>query len=129
MWIGLLFSMISLALLASDAPHDTDVNFYCQKVVQCLTMGEYTRAGAYSLETLIHYVHIEFSMHADAGGDLWYLLGLTVNLAMRAGYHRDPSNFTPDESSPVSLQDEMRRRLWASVLLGDALISSQLVMP
>lgn len=129
MWIGLLFSMISLALLASEAPHDTDVSFYCQKVIQCLAMGEYTRAGPYSLETLIHYVHIEFSMHADAGGDLWYLLGLTVNLAMRAGYHRDPSNFTPNELSSVSLENEMRRRLWASVLLGDALISSQMGMP
>lgn len=129
MWIGLLFSMISLALLASDTPHDTDVSFYCQKVVQCLIMGEYTRAGPFSLETFIHYVHIEFSMHADAGGDLWYLLGLTVNLAMRAGYHRDPSNFTSNGSSSVSLEDEMKRRLWASVLLGDALISSQMGMP
>lgn len=131
MWIGLLFSMICLAVLASGAASNDqrDVGFYCEKVVQCLIIGEYTRAGQYALETMIHYIHIEFSQHADAGGDLWYLLGLIVNIAMRAGYHRDPSNFSSLNKTTTLLQKEMRRRLWASVLLGDVLISSQMGMP
>lgn len=131
MWIGLLFSMICLALTASGPAndnHEPDVKFYCEKVVQCLVLGEYTRAEPFTLETLIHYIHIEFSRHADAGGDLWFLLGLTVNVAMRAGYHRDPTNFS-SLSDKSTLQNETRRRLWASVLLGDVLISSQMGMP
>lgn len=55
----------------------------------------------------------------------WFLLALEVNLAMRMGYHRDPSHFPG--ISP--LQGEMRRRLWATVILSDILISGQAGMP
>ncbi|OQE70210.1 hypothetical protein PENNAL_c0120G02272 [Penicillium nalgiovense] len=44
---------------------------------------------------------------------------------MRMGYHRDPSHF-PGISS---FQGEMRRRLWATVLIGDTLVSNQMGMP
>lgn len=120
-----------MALLASEPPDNNEVNFYCEKIVQCLVLGEYTRAGPHTLETLMHYMHIEFSRNVDAGADLWFLLGVTVNLAMRAGYHRDPSNFSTsyDQSWSATLQNEMRRRIWASVLLGDVVISSQMGMP
>ncbi|KAI0892542.1 putative fungal-specific transcription factor [Annulohypoxylon nitens] len=132
-WVGLLFSMICLALLASDASDSSrggeaeqlQINLYREKIVQCLIMGEYTKSAPYGLETLINYVYIEFMMGIDAGKDIWFLLALEVNLAMRMGYHRDPSHFPG--ISP--LQAEMRRRLWATVLLGDTLISSQMGMP
>ncbi|KAI2472704.1 putative fungal-specific transcription factor [Annulohypoxylon bovei var. microspora] len=132
-WVGLLFSMICLALLASDASDSSrggeaeqlQINLYREKIVQCLIMGEYTKSAPYGLETLINYVYIEFMLGTDAGKDIWFLLALEVNLAMRMGYHRDPSHFAG--ISP--LQAEMRRRLWATVLLGDTLISSQMGMP
>lgn len=98
---------------------------YREKIVQCLILGEYTNSGPYALETLYHYVQIEFSMRADADKDIWFLLALGVNQAMRASYHRDPRNFP--EISPF--QGEMRRRMWASLLQGDILISSQMGMP
>lgn len=135
MWIGLLFSMICLAVLASDAgdsAHKSEmeqrsiqVNLYREKIVQSLVLGEYTKSGPYVLETMIHYVYIEFAIHADADKDIWFLLAFMVNLAMRMGYHRDPSNFPG--ISP--LKSEMGRRIWATVLQGDILISSQMGMP
>lgn len=135
MWVGLLYSMICLAVLASDVSdrwrgHEPDqqslqIGLYREKIAQCLILGEYTRGGPYSLQTLIHYVHIEFLSSPDAERDIWFLIGLVQSLARRMGYHRDPSHF--DGISP--LQAEMWRRAWVTVLQGDILISSQMGMP
>ncbi|KAH6637281.1 hypothetical protein F5144DRAFT_570122 [Chaetomium tenue] len=133
-WVGLLFSMICLALLASDASdtahgdpehRSLQIDLYREKAVQCLIIGEYTKSGPYVLETVIHYLYIELILRGDADKDIWFLFGLEVNLAMRMGYHRDPSHFPG--ISP--LQSEIRRRLWATVLQGDMLISTQMGMP
>ncbi|GKZ34668.1 hypothetical protein AbraIFM66950_004982 [Aspergillus brasiliensis] len=131
-WIGLLFSMICLAVMASDVTDSTEeeqktlqLELYREKIVQCLVMGEYTKPGPYVLETLVHYVYIEFGINPDANRNIWFLLGLEVNLAMRMGYHRDPNHF-PDLTP---LQGEMRRRLWTTVLTSDILLSSQMGMP
>lgn len=135
MWLGLLLGMICLALLTSDdseTSHGNDaeqatfqVDMYREKVAQCLVMGEYTKSGPYVLETIIHYLYIEFLLSPDADHDLWFLLALEVNTAKRMGYHRDPSHFP----GLTPLQCEMRRRLWTTVLLGDILISIQMGMP
>ncbi|KAL3291098.1 fungal specific transcription factor [Colletotrichum asianum] len=135
MWIGLLHSMICLALIASDTNspvlpqetthYDLDIEMYREKVVQCLIMGEYTNGGSHTLETFMNYVYIEFRIHEDAEKDVWFLLGIEVNLAKRMGYHRDPKHF----SGIIPLEGEMRRRVWATVLLGDSLISGQMGMP
>ncbi|KAJ5969979.1 hypothetical protein N7501_006227 [Penicillium viridicatum] len=131
MWIGLLFSMICLACLTTET-FDAEVehlslqiDLYREKIVQCLVLGEYTRTGPYVLQTVINYVYIEFCLHTDAIQDTWYLLALDLNLAMRMGYHRDPSHLPG--ISPF--QGEMRRRLWATVLMGDTLVSNQMGMP
>lgn len=133
-WVGLLFSMICLALQASDASDTAhgdpeqralQIDLYREKTVQCLLMGNYTRGGAYTLETLIHYIYIELNLHGDATKDTWSLIGLEVNLAIQMGYHRDPCHFP----AITPLQGEMRRRLWATVIQGDVLISTQMGMP
>ncbi|KAK2751223.1 fungal specific transcription factor [Colletotrichum kahawae] len=135
MWVGLLYSMICLALIASDANgsaasvdtahHDVDIQLYREKVVQCLIMGEYTNGGRHTLETFMNYVYIEFRIREDAEKDVWFLLGIEVSLAKRMGYHRDPKHFP----GITPLEGEMRRRVWATVLLGDSLISGQMGMP
>ncbi|KAF4900198.1 Fusarisetin A cluster transcription factor fsa6 [Colletotrichum fructicola] len=135
MWIGLLYSMICLALIASDTSsqglskemthYDLDIEVYREKVVQCLIMGEYTNGGSHALETFMNYVYIEFRIREDAEKDVWFLLGIEVNLAKRMGYHRDPKHFP----GITPLEGEMRRRVWATVLLGDSLISGQMGMP
>lgn len=127
--------MICLAVItsgASEIRHGSDtehavlpVNIYREKTAQCLVAGEYTKSGPYVLETMIHYLYIEFLLSPDADHDLWFLLALEVNTAMRMGYHREPSNF----AALTPLQREMRRRLWGTVLLSDILISSQMGMP
>ncbi|PYH83381.1 hypothetical protein BO82DRAFT_431094 [Aspergillus uvarum CBS 121591] len=131
-WVGLLFSMVCLAVVASDTTDGPEaeqkslqVDLYREKIVQCLVLGEYTKPGQYVLETVVHYLYIEFGINPDADRNIWFLLGLEVNLAMRMGYHRDPSHFPG--ISP--LQGEMRRRLWATVLTSDILLSSQMGMP
>ncbi|KAF3771151.1 hypothetical protein M406DRAFT_245254, partial [Cryphonectria parasitica EP155] len=136
MWLGLLFSMMCLALLASDSSDASpgvetyqqqthQIGLYRLRVVQCLVLGEYTNPSPYVLETMHNYVYIEFIMRSDAYEDIWFLHGLTVSLARRMGYHRDPRHFP--HISP--LQGEMRRRLWSTVLLSDILISGQMGMP
>lgn len=77
------------------------------------------------LETIINYTYAEFFLRTDADKDIWFLLALEVNLTFRMGYHRDPSRFPG--ISPF--QGEMRCRLWATVLMGDILISDQMGMP
>ncbi|PKY05134.1 hypothetical protein P168DRAFT_304196 [Aspergillus campestris IBT 28561] len=131
-WVGLLFSMICLACLASNQPDNPDtellslrIDLYREKTVQCLIMGEYTKSGPYVLETVINYIYAEFGVCTDAKRDMWYLLAMEVNLAMRTGYHRDPSHFPG--ISPF--QGEMRRRVWATVLMSDIMISNQMGMP
>lgn len=125
--------MICLACITSDTIFESSqsedlslqIDLYREKIAQCLTLGEYTRSGPYVLETVINYTYAEFCLRPDADKDIWFLLALEVNLAMRMGYHRDPSHFPG--ISPF--KGEMRRRLWATVLMGDILISNQMGMP
>ncbi|KAI1427570.1 hypothetical protein F5Y12DRAFT_783237 [Xylaria sp. FL1777] len=131
-WIGLLFSMLCLSALAEETAdtwageeYNPLIDMYRERIVQCLTIGEYTNQGPYVLETLFHYLTIEFSVRKDADKNTWLLLGTIVNLAMGMGYHRDSSHF-PGISPIVG---EMRRRAWATLLQGDILISTQMGMP
>ncbi|KAI1312689.1 hypothetical protein F5Y03DRAFT_338787 [Xylaria venustula] len=131
-WIGLLFSMLCLSSLAEETAdtwagegHNPLIDIYRERIVQCLLIGEYTNQGPYVIETLYHYLTIEFSVRKEADKDIWLLLGTSVNLAMKMGYHRDSSHF-PGISPFVG---EMRRRLWATILQGDILISTQMGMP
>lgn len=90
-WVGLLFTIIGV-VVASD-PRHLLVDVCREKAVQCLVLGEYTRSGPYVLETMYHYMHLEFFTRADADKDIWFLMVLAVGLAKRMGYHRDPRYF------------------------------------
>ncbi|KAJ2966796.1 hypothetical protein NQ176_g9978 [Zarea fungicola] len=134
-WISLLFGIICLAVTTSDLAeagptYERDlalrqVDLYVEKIVQCLVLGRYTHAGPYVVESLMHYLHVEFAICTDANKDVWFVLALTTKIATSMGYHRDPSYFP----KLTPLQAEMRRRLWATLLLADILISSQMGMP
>lgn len=52
---------------------------------------------------------------------MWILSGIIVRVAMRAGYHRDPSH--SPQISPF--EGEMRRRIWACIYQNDLLLSYQ----
>ena len=138
LWIGLLFAIMCLAMLhqqsgfePSDSLRDawdvTDARrLYRGKVVQCLILGKYTKPSRYTIETLILYMQIEYFRSRDTQTGLWMLLGMTIRLALRMGYHRDGSDF----SSQISpFHAEMRRRVWCIIFMIDAGAAAQFGLP
>jgi hypothetical protein len=101
------------------------IRAYHEKVVQCLILGKYTKCVPYTLETLLHYLHIEYLQSEDTQIGIWAVLGLIVRLALRMGYHRDGSH--SPRISPF--QAEMRRRVWAVIFELDAITSAQFGLP
>jgi hypothetical protein len=81
MWIGLLYSILSLSVqflmlsnkslsevMTGEAlrePQDTTNNFR-EKTVQCLVLGNYTEPGAYTVETLLLYYVSDHFRTSDA---------------------------------------------------------------
>jgi hypothetical protein len=81
--------------------------------------------GRYKGEALFLYSLTEFYRNQDAQIGVSYLIGITIRLTMRMGYHRDPRHY-PMLSA---LDGEMRRRLWALLVQLDTLISFQVGVP
>jgi hypothetical protein len=98
---------------------------YRLRAVQCLVNSDYTKSSVYTLETLILYVNGEYSSRWDAEVGLWVIVGMVVRLAIRMGYHRDPSNYP----GLTPYQGEMRRRVWMFIRQMDTLFSFQLALP
>jgi len=92
---------------------------------QCLIQANYITPGRYKGEALFLYSLTEFYRSQDAQIGVSYLLGITIRLTMRMGYHRDPSHYT----MLSALDGEMRRRLWALLVQLDTLISFQVGVP
>jgi hypothetical protein len=132
-WIALLFAIMSLAVLLQHQQEpafsiaDTMrlMNGYREKVIQCLVLSKYTKCAPYTLETLIVFLHVEHIRSDDSQIEPWVVLGVIIRLALRMGYHRDPSHFP--HISPF--QGEMRRRAWSIIVQFDALSSSQVGLP
>ena len=100
-------------------------NNYRALTGKCLLLADYTRPVNHMIETLILHLHSEYARNRDAEVGIWILVGMTVRLAMRMGYHRDPK-FYPNISP---FRGEMRRRVWTFVRLSDLLFSFQVGLP
>jgi hypothetical protein len=98
---------------------------YRLRTVQCLVNSDYTKSDIYTIETMILYVHGEFNSRWDAEVGIWVIVGMIVRLAMRMGYHRDPSKYP----AITPYQGEMRRRIWSFVRQMDIMFSFQLALP
>lgn len=98
---------------------------YREKVTQCLVLGKYTRPGPYCVETLVLYFTVEHFLCTDTEVGTWILLGMIVRVAMRTGYHRDPSH----SPSIPPLHAEMQRRVWNTIFQLDLMISAQVSLP
>lgn len=105
--------------------HQAATTRFRERTVQCLVQANYITPGRYKVEALFLYTMGEFLTSCDAQAGVSFMLGLTIRLAMRMGYHRDPRNF-PKMSA---FEGEMRRRLWAVVSQLDTLISFQVGLP
>ncbi|KAJ5808808.1 hypothetical protein N7474_010077 [Penicillium riverlandense] len=100
-------------------------NVFRKRGAQCLVQANYLAPGRYKVEALLLYSLGEFYQSQDAQIGVSYLLGMTIKLAMRMGYHRDPRHYT----NLTALEGEMRRRQWCLLCQIDTLISYQVGLP
>jgi hypothetical protein len=99
MWLGLLYSVLCLAMLSYHKVGDEQPEWkgrslelaaeYRLRTVQCLIAGDYTRPAEYTVETMILYLFGEYSSRWDADMGLWLVHSLITRIAFRMGYHRD----------------------------------------
>ncbi|KAI5462999.1 fungal-specific transcription factor domain-containing protein [Mariannaea sp. PMI_226] len=135
MWLGLLYSILCLAMLSYHKVGDEPPEWkgrtlqlaaeYRLRTVQCLTKSDYTKPVEYTVETMILYVFGEYSSRWDADLGLWLIISLITRIALRMGYHRDAKWFP----SITPFQAEMRRRTWALVRMSDVIFSHQVSLP
>lgn len=131
MWLGLLYSVMTLAMLSYHKVGDEPPEWrgrtlelaaeYRMRTVQCLMTGDYTKPSEYTVETMLLYVLGEYSSRWDADMSLWLIMSLTARLALRMGYHRDGKWF-PSISpfQAVSVPYPFRRRSRILTLTGNA---------
>ncbi|KGO41265.1 Transcription factor, fungi [Penicillium expansum] len=134
-WISLLYSIMALSislyhrssepLHSSMAAPNTTWAIFRKRASQCLIQANYITPGRYKGEALFLYSITEFYRNQDTHIGMSYLLGMTIRLTMRMGYHRDPRHY-PMLSA---LDGEMRRRLWALLVQLDTLTSFQAGVP
>ncbi|GIJ89772.1 hypothetical protein Asppvi_008717 [Aspergillus pseudoviridinutans] len=134
-WLGVLYAIFTLAISVLDTieepvpqslgDHLIATTRFRKRTVQCLVQANYITPGRYKVEALFLYTMGEFFTSCDAQAGVSFMLGLTIRLAMRMGYHRDPRNF-PKMSA---YEGEMRRRLWTVLSQLDTLISFQVGLP
>ncbi|KAG9239362.1 hypothetical protein BJ875DRAFT_188438 [Amylocarpus encephaloides] len=136
-WLGLLFGVLCLSIHCRDREsrnqeklpyglaHNREFHNYRERLVQCLIIGKYTNPTRYTVETLCMYFAVEHFRCPDTQFGTYVLLGMIVRIAMRAGYHRDPSYYP--KMSPYHA--EMRRRTWTMVVQVDMAMSHQVGLP
>jgi hypothetical protein len=103
------------------------IRTYLEKTIQCLILGNYSKAPPYSVETLMLYIFIEAlrGQHIRNLDRPWIQWGNIVRIALKAGYHRDGSHF----KEMSCFQAELRRRVWAILVGWDLYLSTQLALP
>ncbi|KAJ0163881.1 putative transcriptional regulatory protein C1F7.11c [Colletotrichum tanaceti] len=135
MWLGLLYSILCLAMLSyhkvGDEPPEWKgraldlASEYRLRTVQCLIVADYTRPVEYTVETMLLYVFGEYSARWDADLGIYLIVSLLIRVAFRMGYHRDAKWFP----TITPFQAEMRRRTWALVRMADVFFSHQVGLP
>ena len=122
MWIALLCSAMALGIIlgprnpgmtahaaaydfstgpsfngsSSDGTQDylkSEVSRLQQLASSAMVLADVTRSQPYTLETLMIYGECEFLRRDDHHSKFWLMNGVTMRVAMRMGYHREPSNF------------------------------------
>ncbi|KAI9709531.1 MAG: hypothetical protein M1820_003291 [Bogoriella megaspora] len=135
MWIGMLFGIMSLAVFfrhrseargcAPPKPITDTINRYRSYATSAMIIADYTSGKPYTIECLMICASNQHLLAVDNQHTVWVMLGLAIRLAIRMGYHRDPSHF-PEIGF---LQGEMRRRIFHLMTQLDVLISFQQGLP
>ncbi|KAJ5959936.1 uncharacterized protein N7479_007086 [Penicillium vulpinum] len=134
-WISLLYSIMALSvspyhrysepLPSGIAGPTRSWDIFRKRASQCLIQANYITPGRYKPEALFLYSIAELYRSRDAQVGVSYLLGITIRLAMRMDYHRDPRHY-PMLSA---FDGEMRRRVWGLLVQLDTVISFQVGIP
>ena len=98
---------------------------FLNQIVHCLILGNYQNGGPHALEALLYYVCVENVRRPDTESGIWVLTGIIIRLALRMGYHRDPSQLR----GITPFQAELRRRMWAVLYYGETMFSIQTGVP
>ncbi|KAJ4286819.1 hypothetical protein N0V90_013071 [Kalmusia sp. IMI 367209] len=154
MWIALLYSAMALGIIlgprnpgmnahaaaydrSSGSPYDTtiqnshhdylnsSVNRFQSLASSAMVLADLTKSQPFTLETLMIYGECEFLRRDDHHAKIWLMNGVVMRVAMRMGYHRDPSNF----KGMSAFQGEMRRRVWHVLNMMDTLVSFAIGLP
>ncbi|KAL6237037.1 hypothetical protein BDW75DRAFT_204963 [Aspergillus navahoensis] len=134
-WLSMLYGMMCLAIRLHQRAEGEPVNaignpeeacnIYRLYAAHCLIKDRYTTPSKYTIEALLTYAQCEYFRSADAQHENWVLFGIIMRLALRMGLHRDGARY-PEISC---FEAEMRRRIWAFMIQGDALSSFQSGLP
>lgn len=101
------------------------VILFRQCSAQCLILSDYTKPNNYTVDALLLNFFCELLRFHDTHFGLYLVLSMIVRVAMRMGYHRDPSHY-----SNISIfAGELRRRVWALLVQLDVLVSLQIGLP
>ncbi|KAI5459045.1 fungal-specific transcription factor domain-containing protein [Mariannaea sp. PMI_226] len=135
MWVGLLFSIMSISVLLQQqdvgalglttVESQNMLESYRTLAIQCLITGDYLRPSRYTIEALMLHFAVDQNVNIDTYIGNWVLNGVVVRIAMRMGLHRDPSHWP----SIRPLQAEMRRRAWIALYQMDFFTSTQVGLP
>lgn len=131
----MIFVMMRLAMLSYHREGDEPPEFQGKSVdmaagfrdslSQCLGLADYTKPHAHLIECLLLHLHADFLETKETEVSVWVQAGVITRLAMRMGYHRDPSVF----SNISPFQAELRKRVWSYLRQADVLFSFQMGLP
>ncbi|GME36962.1 hypothetical protein GTA08_BOTSDO09946 [Neofusicoccum parvum] len=139
-WIALIYGILCLATifalrLPPSGPTPPSPEAVLKQAARfhnlcasAAVLGDFSRPKPYSLETVMLYAAAEYLSGTGGGGsptDVWHIFGTVIRIALRMGYHRDPSHYG---ISPF--HGEMRRRIcwyYGSLTSHDFLLAAMLL--
>ncbi|KIW22385.1 uncharacterized protein PV07_12275 [Cladophialophora immunda] len=132
LWLSILFSSMHLGSRIAR-PEEIDFfrslkeasDLFLTCAGRALVAGHYQKARPYSVEAMLLYAVSRFFQQGDSETEPWLLMGVAARLALRMGYHRDPSHLA--HISPF--EGEMRRRVFSTVQTFELLLSFQAGLP
>ncbi|KAG5801851.1 hypothetical protein H9Q74_012438 [Fusarium xylarioides] len=125
-WVGFLFSITSMAVSLqkkeagmhglSASELQTTLDTYRTLTIHCLVAGNYLRASAHTVETLLLHFAIDQEADTDANIGNWVLMGVIIRIAMRMGLHLPKSGFRVSSKIPNATLARPRT-FWIAILV------------
>lgn len=134
LWLSILFSICYTASIIKERVRSFHASQNVSNIGddalhiaagQCLVLGQYHRPQQLGLEALGLYANSKNLRTLDPCREAGAMLGMVVKMAYEMGYHRDPDSF----GAFTVFEGEMRRRLWASAVQMDLMMSFMLGLP